>query len=245
MCDIVTSKTAFDHFTDSKFDQAANLLDGLKTEHFKITHNVLLANYFGGNITAEELKIELSKLFKKQKSVAESHVLLYNTALSMIRYEEYHHARIVLECGFRDLELVDDYIAIKISFLLVEVYLRFKMVDQALGVLAYLEKPFVFITVLGRKTDIPTFSPDLDFDDDETENFKERNFDDGPKPKTKERGWTPSINIGNAIKEHNRAPDTLSLTEYKFYISLQDTDAHTSPARERGRRSSNRLPPHI
>merc|ERR1719353_907443 len=74
-------------------------------------------------------------------------VLRYNQALLCLQLRQHVQAALILEDLFVNIEPIDDFLAIKICFLLLELCLIQREPELAVGVLAYLEKPNAFMTV--------------------------------------------------------------------------------------------------
>merc|ERR1719353_1280164 len=74
-------------------------------------------------------------------------VLRYNQALLCLQLRQHAQATLILEDLFVNIEPIDDFLAIKICFLLLELCLLQREPELAVGVLAYLEKPNAFMTV--------------------------------------------------------------------------------------------------
>jgi len=75
-------------------------------------------------------------------------ILRYNQALLCLQIRQHAQATFILEELFENIEPIDDFVAIKICFLLLELCLIQRRPEQAAVVLAHLEKPNAFLTVL-------------------------------------------------------------------------------------------------
>eukprot|EP00931_Biecheleriopsis_adriatica_P060663 TRINITY_DN36440_c0_g2_i1.p1 TRINITY_DN36440_c0_g2~~TRINITY_DN36440_c0_g2_i1.p1 ORF type:complete len:1041 (-),score=243.18 TRINITY_DN36440_c0_g2_i1:40-3162(-) len=227
----------------------------------KVTHNTLLNEYFkSGNADPQHLLTQLTQAAdrarekdKKEKGRRKRdeddedvyredddlYVLRYNQALLCVQLRQYAQARLILEELFDNIEPIDDYLAIKICFLLLELLLLQREPEQAVAILSYLEKPNAFLTVLRRERPAPKVIETRSMEDaGEGEDGEEekREGEDGadakdaieavvaapevkdePKP---EEGPLPSIAVGAFLPQHGRAPDNISRAEFRFYCLM-------------------------
>lgn len=77
---------------------------------------------------------------------ADPAILAYNTAVVMYQMKQYGTARTILEEMFANIEPVDEFLAFKACFLLLDVQILQRHVEKATEVLAYLERSFAILT---------------------------------------------------------------------------------------------------
>mmetsp|Transcript_38620 Transcript_38620/g.111032 ORF Transcript_38620/g.111032 Transcript_38620/m.111032 type:complete len:1048 (-) Transcript_38620:174-3317(-) len=168
------ARDAFDAFHIGDGAACGRLLDQISSvkgaADVKVTHNKLLNDYYkSGCADPQQLLSQLAQAHdrarerdKKDKGRKKREeedddtyrededigVLRYNQALLCMQLRQHAQATLILEELFENIEPIDDFLAIKICFLLLELCLLQRDPEQALAVLAYLEKPTAFLTVL-------------------------------------------------------------------------------------------------
>eukprot|EP00927_Polykrikos_kofoidii_P054706 TRINITY_DN49091_c0_g1_i1.p1 TRINITY_DN49091_c0_g1~~TRINITY_DN49091_c0_g1_i1.p1 ORF type:complete len:1139 (-),score=196.03 TRINITY_DN49091_c0_g1_i1:147-3563(-) len=169
-----TARDAFEAFYSADFGKCRQFLDQIGNSRgstdVKASHNTFLNEYYrSGCSDPRHLLIQLNQAHdrardrdkkdkgrrKKDEDDEESYrededlsVLRYNQALLCLQLRQYAQATLILEELFENIEPIDDFLAIKICFLLLELCLLQREPEQAVPVLAYLEKPNAFLTVL-------------------------------------------------------------------------------------------------
>mmetsp|Transcript_85932 Transcript_85932/g.191252 ORF Transcript_85932/g.191252 Transcript_85932/m.191252 type:complete len:1099 (+) Transcript_85932:118-3414(+) len=168
------TKEAFDGFHSGDHAKCAQFLEQIGTlrgtSDVKVTHNTLINDYYKSGCADPQLLLtQLTKAYdrarerdKKEKGRRKREeddedvyrededlsILRYNQALLCLQLRQYAQATLILEELFENIEPIDDFIAIKICFLLLELCLLQREPEQAIEVLAYLEKPNTFLTVM-------------------------------------------------------------------------------------------------
>ena len=72
----------------------------------------------------------------------DSSLVAYNQAIVNVQLRQYATALAILETLFQNIEPIEEYLAIKICFLLIDIYLIFKQKDRIPLIIFYLEKTF-------------------------------------------------------------------------------------------------------
>eukprot|EP00933_Yihiella_yeosuensis_P005503 TRINITY_DN110027_c0_g1_i1.p1 TRINITY_DN110027_c0_g1~~TRINITY_DN110027_c0_g1_i1.p1 ORF type:complete len:1068 (+),score=288.44 TRINITY_DN110027_c0_g1_i1:182-3385(+) len=267
------ARDAFDSYHSADHVKCAKLLEqinGFKnTFDVKVTHNTLLNEYFKSGCTdPQHLLTQLSQAYdrarerdKKDKGrrkrddddedtyreEEDLSILRYNQALLCIQLRQYAQATLILEELFDNIEPIDDFLAIKICFLLLELCLMQREPEQAVVVLNYLEKPNAFLTVLRSERRPVAKIETRPMDEVDGEEGKEDKGEDGndpggeladtaaaeatlaserfaeaaaEKPSEAPEGPLPSLTVGAFLPRHGRAPDTISKAEYRFYCLM-------------------------
>lgn len=168
------ARDAFDCFYSGTHDRCGELLEqitGIKGGFdVKVAHNTILNDYYKSGCSdpqalleqltqAHDRARERDKKDKGRRKRDEDEadalreeedrsILKYNQALLCLQLRHYVQATLILEELFENIEPIDDFLAIKICFLLLELYLLQRKPEQAVAVIAYLEKPNAFLTVL-------------------------------------------------------------------------------------------------
>mmetsp|Transcript_53258 Transcript_53258/g.105865 ORF Transcript_53258/g.105865 Transcript_53258/m.105865 type:complete len:1056 (-) Transcript_53258:49-3216(-) len=168
------ARESFDSFHSGNHGRCGQLLEQINsckgTHDVKVQHNVLINEYYlSGCLDPQNLLTQLTQVYdrarerdKKDKgrkkrededddSFREDEdlsVLRYNQALLCLQLRQHAQAALILEELFENIEPIDDFLAIKICFLLLELCLLQREPEQAVAVLAYLEKPNAFLTLL-------------------------------------------------------------------------------------------------
>ena len=73
-------------------------------------------------------------------------LISYNTAVVLYQLKQFARCRSILEGMFGNIEPVDEFLAFKVCFLLLDVCLLLRQPDKAMEVLAYLERSYVALT---------------------------------------------------------------------------------------------------
>ena len=219
----------------------------------KVAHNAALNQYFANACANPEILLnKLSKRYdraikeqekKERKKFGKEEVredskwkdgglqvLRYNKALLCVQLQHYGQARQLLDSLFENIEMIDDFLAIKICFLLLELCLLQRAPEQGLHVLHFLENSKALHGLL--KPERPRTSH---VDMGEEGHFggqewaveleastalavqrlehpaleKQESHGMPPKP-------LPSLVFGGFLPEHGRAPTKISLAEFKF-----------------------------
>lgn len=248
------AREAFDAYRRGEHQQCQKHLEQVQTQKsgdVKIAHNVAVNAYFAsGCADPHDLLTRLTQHYdrareqekkgkgKRKKEEDEEdalredddlYVLRYNQALLCVQLRNYAQARHILEELFDNIEPIDDFLAIKICFLLLELCLLQREPEQGVPVLTSLEKPNAFHSLL--KPEKPDRGPkSLEARVEEEEEGEEGQVREDPEPKEdppvaeleakveKEdvTGPLPSLVFGAFLLKHGRAPDTISPAEFKF-----------------------------
>mmetsp|Transcript_96310 Transcript_96310/g.272301 ORF Transcript_96310/g.272301 Transcript_96310/m.272301 type:complete len:1086 (-) Transcript_96310:42-3299(-) len=168
------ARDAFDAFHAGDHARCGKLLEQIGTSKaaydVKAAHNSFINEYYkSGCADPRQLLTQLTQAFDKARERDKKDkgrrrrdeddedtyrededlsVLRYNQALLCLQLRQYAQATLVLEELFENIEPIDDFLAIKICFLLLELCLLQREPEQAIPVLNYLEKPNAFLTVL-------------------------------------------------------------------------------------------------
>jgi len=168
------ARDSFDAFHSGNHERCGQLLEQINSckgaHDVKVQHNVLINEYYlSGCSDPQNLLTQLTQVYerarerdKKEKgrkkrddedddSFREDEdlsVLRYNQALLCLQLRQHTQAQMILEELFENIEPIDDFLAIKICFLLLELCLLQREPERAVAVLAYLEKPNAFLTLL-------------------------------------------------------------------------------------------------
>lgn len=247
------AREAFDAYRRGEHQQCQKHLEQVQTQKsgdVKIAHNVAVNAYFASGCAdphdlltrltqhydraREQEKKDKGKRKKEEEEDAlrednDLYVLRYNQALLCVQVRNYAQARHILEELFDNIEPIDDFLAIKICFLLLELCLLQREPEQGVPVLTSLEKPNAFHSLL--KPEKPDRGPkSLEARVEEEEEGEEGQVREDPEPKEdppvaeleakveKEdvTGPLPSLVFGAFLLKHGRAPDTISPAEFKF-----------------------------
>jgi len=130
----------------------------------KVMHNVAITDYaLGGFKDPQKLLSVLERLRKRVEEArekadasdsvggdlmgdADPAILAYNTAVMLYQTKQYGSARAVLEEMFAKIEPVDEFLAFRACFLLLDVQILQRQVEKATEVLAYLERSYSLLT---------------------------------------------------------------------------------------------------
>lgn len=174
MSTVNTARDAFDNFYSGTHDRCGQLLEQIGSfkgsYDVKVAHNTVVNDYYKtGCSDPQALLTQLTQAHdkarerdkkdkgrrKRDEDEEETYrededlsVLRYNQALLCLQLRQYSQAMLILEELFENIEPIDDFLAIKICFLLLELCLLQREPEQAVIVLAYLEKPNAFLSVL-------------------------------------------------------------------------------------------------
>ncbi|XP_077982183.1 CCR4-NOT transcription complex subunit 10-like [Glandiceps talaboti] len=127
-----------------------NNLAGLRPSDFKVTHNKTVAEFYQSGCTrTDEFKQALLHICQQAQVSLEDNdtvedvdhaILFYNQAIIRYHLRQYREAAKILEKLFQFIEPLEESLAHKVLFLLIEVYLCTHQPDKAVPSLAYLEK---------------------------------------------------------------------------------------------------------
>ena len=78
---------------------------------------------------------------------------VYNMAVLLYQLKQYARCRTLLEDMFSNIEPIDEFLAFKLCFLLLDVYLLYKQAERAADVLSYLEKSFAQLSSVQNGVD--------------------------------------------------------------------------------------------
>jgi len=130
----------------------------------KVLHNAAITDYsLGGCKEPRKLLAVLERLRQRVEDArekadasdsvggdlvddADPSILAYNTAVLLYQMKQYGSARAMLEEIFSNIEPVDEFLAFKACFLLLDLQILQRQVDKATEVLAYLERSYALLT---------------------------------------------------------------------------------------------------
>jgi len=130
----------------------------------KVQHNFAIAEYVEGGQrdptkllgTLEQLKERLENAHARVEEgegdvigEADPSLAAYNMAVLYYQLKQYAKCRSLLEDMFSNIEPIDEFLAFKLCFLLLDVYLLQKQAERAAEVLTYVEKSFAALTTKG------------------------------------------------------------------------------------------------
>ncbi|CAE7840046.1 CNOT10 [Symbiodinium sp. CCMP2592] len=247
----MAASNAFETYSRGEFETCRQYLEQIQQNlttaaDVKVTHNILINDYFKAGCADPRNLLTLltqayerargkEKIDKGERKKEEEedgireddalYVLRYNQALLCVQLRHYGQARQILEELFKKIELIDDFLAIKICFLLLEVVLLQKEPDQALQILNFLEQPNAFQSLLKPERK-PLEAPRSIEDEEEVEGEHIREEDEEPaeavaaaadiQQPEKPEGPLPSLVFGACLQRHGRAPDAISPIEFRF-----------------------------
>ncbi|CAJ1423434.1 unnamed protein product [Effrenium voratum] len=259
------ARDAFLSYCKGDHQQCGKLLEQITNQKgggdVKVTHNVAVNNYFAqGLADPQSLLSQLAVAYdrardqekkekgKRRKEDEEEdasredddlYVLRYNEALLCVQLRYYAQARHILEELFENIEPIDDFLAIKICFLLLELCLLQREPEQGVPVLGHLEKPNAFHSLLKQeRPGHKNLDTRLDGEDEgeegdlreegeakeEIEVVTAESASD-PKPEKRE-GPLPSLVFGAFLRVHGRAPDSISPAEFRYNCMVYRARIH-------------------
>ncbi|XP_070575337.1 CCR4-NOT transcription complex subunit 10-like [Ptychodera flava] len=139
-------------FESGQYDHSLSKLlhlASLRPIDFKVTHNQAVAAYYRTGCTkTDEFKQALVQIcYQGQVFLDDDNledvdhaILFYNHAIILYHLRQYREAAKILEKLFQFIEPLEENLAYKVLFLLIEVYLCTHQPDKAVPSLAYLEK---------------------------------------------------------------------------------------------------------
>eukprot|EP00742_Colponemidia_sp_Colp-10_P002388 GILJ01002545.1.p1 GENE.GILJ01002545.1~~GILJ01002545.1.p1 ORF type:complete len:867 (-),score=105.63 GILJ01002545.1:201-2801(-) len=162
----------------------------------------------------------------------------YNRAVLHFQLRQYQSCAEILEELFAKIEPIEDFVAVKICFLLLEVYLLMREPYKASLILQFLDKPQTFQTILQHKSMLPNgdgrpvamLSTESQRHDNGTANHEshvpERAALQVQQLNPEElRSFLssrplPSLVLGNLLTRHGKAPDMIHPLEFKFLMHI-------------------------
>lgn len=195
---------ALQHFKEKNPTKALDALIKLKNKSKdsdpKILHNIAITEYYAsGASDPQKLLDDLSKvktLITEKAASAQSEsvegqeegappsddidtaLLQYNQAVILYQTRKYASALDILTRLFRTIEPIEDYLAVRICFLLVDIYLILKQTEKGFGVIAYLEKLYANLNKpTEEKSTQEKDEKDKEKDNKEKEKDKEKDKD--------------------------------------------------------------------
>jgi len=142
-----------------------------------VLHNLAIAEYVDGGqrepakllATLEQLKERLENAAARVEEgdgdvigEADPSLTAYNMAVLYYQLKQFAKCRALLEDMFSNIEPIDEFLAFKLCFLLLDVYLLQKQAERAANVLGYLEKSFAALTTLANDGKQPNGEADAD-----------------------------------------------------------------------------------
>eukprot|EP00743_Colponemidia_sp_Colp-15_P006615 GILK01007129.1.p1 GENE.GILK01007129.1~~GILK01007129.1.p1 ORF type:complete len:823 (-),score=98.39 GILK01007129.1:159-2555(-) len=162
----------------------------------------------------------------------------YNRAVLHFQLRQYQSCVEILEDLFAKIEPIEDFVAVKICFLLLEVYLLMREPYKASLIIQFLDKPQTFQTILQHKSmlsngegrPVAIMSSDSQRHDNGTANHEshvqERAAVQVQQPNPEElRSFLssrplPSLVLGNLLTRQGKAPDMIHPLEFKFLMHI-------------------------
>lgn len=192
---------ALQFFNERNLNKALECLNKLRKEKDndpKVLHNIAITEYYAsGNTDPQKLMDDLIKVKAAiiEKSTAaqqengegqeepastediDTALLQYNQALMFFQTRKYGSAMEILLRLYRAIEPIEDYLAVRICFLLIDTYLLLKQAEKGLVVVGYLEKLYTNLTKpsLEERTDLNKSEEDKE-KEKEKEKDKEKNM---------------------------------------------------------------------
>ena len=126
-----------------------------------MVHNTAIAEYVAGGCreprkllaTLESLKQRLEDARTEEFGEGDNlggdtdpSLTAYNMAVLLYQLKQYARCRTLLEDMFANIEPIDEFLAFKVCFLLLDVYLLMRQAERAVEVLGYLDKSFASLT---------------------------------------------------------------------------------------------------
>jgi CCR4-NOT transcription complex subunit 10 len=150
------AQLAKNQFHSNKYDESLQTLNKIKSDgkstDAKVDHNKVVAQYYQGNCTEPKKLLEdLAKIRKRledklqeqeEEEIQDINIILYNMAVINYQLRQFATCLSILETLFHNIEPMDENLAIRICFLLGELYLNLKYKDKVSLVIGYLEKTF-------------------------------------------------------------------------------------------------------
>lgn len=156
------AETATQQFRDQAYAKAIETLNKLRKlkegSDPRIHHNIAVAEYYLGRCgDSQKLLDEFAKTqdaMDKSSTPSEGDsetsalthadldgsMLQYNKAVVYLRAKQYNTSLAILEELYSNIEPIEDYLAQRICFLLIDIYLLLKQTDKGFGVVNHLEK---------------------------------------------------------------------------------------------------------
>ena len=164
--DEALAASALQHFRDKNPTKVLDCLSQLKSKESdpKILHNIAITEYYmNGTSDPQKLLEELARVrtlvienaASEQAESGEAQeegvppsedidtaLLQYNQAVILYQTRKYASALEILTRLFKTIEPIEDYLAVRICFLLVDLHILLQQTEKGFGVIAYLEKLF-------------------------------------------------------------------------------------------------------
>lgn len=154
-------------FANGELESTMQQLQKLKLDREqdpKVLHNIALTEFMqGGAKEPRALLVQLEKLKRRvdearaetesgngsavsEQIGLDASLITYNQAVVLYQLKQYARCRSILEEMFSNIEPVDEFLAFKACFLLLDVQLLQKQTDKAAEVLSYLERSYATLT---------------------------------------------------------------------------------------------------
>lgn len=142
------SERAWRHYRSKEYEKSMECLyrlQKLAPDDLRVAHNILVVQYYAGHGSepgrfAEQFEKLRKRIEEKAaadgEDIAESEeavytaYAVYNQAVMLLHQRQYASALPLLELLFKNLEPLDDIIAVRTIFLLLEVYLRMRNLEK-------------------------------------------------------------------------------------------------------------------
>ena len=137
----VEDKKLFELFEKKEYEKCLselNLSTNIKNKS-TIKHNILIIKYFSKKINLEELLKELENFENPNET------MIYNLSILYFKKEKYSKTIQLLSNLFLKIETIEEQLAMKICFLLLEVYLNQNRIKESEKIINYLENSFKLI----------------------------------------------------------------------------------------------------
>lgn len=152
---------ALELFKARDYERAIQILNQVKQEKGenvqddpKIQHNILVTLFSLGQMEPKQFIDELGKLKKKVEEknqnekdgenkslgISDTYIMVYNQALIYFKLKKFNESLVLLEPVYQSIKPIDDYVAIKICFLMIEIYFALHLLEKISPIITYLEK---------------------------------------------------------------------------------------------------------
>lgn len=157
---------AWNHFKKKEYSESNGILNRLKStglslpDEIKLRHNQAILDYLQkGEKEPQQLFDELSKIkvsldskIEEQESEGDSLIFMleeidsffisFNQAVLLHQMKQYGSALSILESLFQNIDGIDELLALKICFLLIEIHIKLHQTENIDNILSWIEKTF-------------------------------------------------------------------------------------------------------
>mmetsp|Transcript_8395 Transcript_8395/g.23084 ORF Transcript_8395/g.23084 Transcript_8395/m.23084 type:complete len:778 (+) Transcript_8395:71-2404(+) len=140
-------------FAAGDYAGARSQLEAVPGGDLKRQHNLALANYYASGCANPQGLISALEGLKKaggeSELAADASLSQYNAAVAQFQLQQYGKCRAVLEALFLNIEPVDEFLAFRVCFLLLEVCLVQRDAHLGMKVLTFLDRSYAALTKSG------------------------------------------------------------------------------------------------